>query len=96
MQALLYRNSPVSTSETTASRRKNHKLLCLLGCSRQQVVVRARKRRSSKGLGSPATINPGNTIPSGVGARLTGQNSTGHDGPDRKHEEGTSPVNHRH
>jgi hypothetical protein len=37
-----------------------------------------------------------NTIPSGAGTSLTGQDSTGHDGPDRKHEEGTSPVNHRH
>lgn len=40
--------------------------------------------------------HPAHEIPYDAGDVNTGQNSTGHDGPDRKHEEGTSPVNHRH
>jgi hypothetical protein len=40
--------------------------------------------------------HPAHEIPHDTGDVTTGQNSTGHDGPDRKHEEGTSPVNHRH
>lgn len=96
MSELLYNNAHGSATGADASRRKNLNILCLLGGSRQGIVARARKRRSFLGLVPPAPIHPAHEIPHDAGDVHTGQNSTGHDGPDRKHEEGTSPVNHRH
>jgi hypothetical protein len=96
MSQTLYRKAESFTRGNFASRRENRDILRLLGGSRQGVAVQARKRRSFLGLVPPAPIHPAHEIPHDAGDVHTGQNSTGHDGPDRKHEEGTSPVNHRH
>lgn len=92
---MLYRNITSPSRENVAARRENREILRLLGCSRQDVAIGALKLRSFERM-PRSTDHPAHDSRCGTGPRLTGQNSTGHDGPDREHAEGTAPVNHRH
>lgn len=58
MLKTLYCKAESFTRGNFASRRESYNLLCLLGGSRQQVVIKVLKRRSSTGLVPPAPINP--------------------------------------
>lgn len=64
---------PMTAIDFTASWRKNRNFLRLLGCSRQDVAVQARKRRSFSGIVPPAPINPVHELPRGADARLIGE-----------------------
>lgn len=86
----------IQAMEFTASWRENRNILRLLGGSRQDVAAQALNATVFKGHCPAAPIIRCMNFPTASRVGITGQNSTGHDGPDRKHEEGTSPVNHRH
>nr|DAH84812.1 MAG TPA: hypothetical protein [Caudoviricetes sp.] len=92
----MYQNDTVATSKEAASRRRKSQYL---GSARRfppRICVSSVEATVFKGHCPAAPIIRCMNFPTAAGGGIAGQNSTGHDGPDRKHEEGTSPVNCRH
>lgn len=83
-------------ADTAAARREFRNISCLLGGSRRDIEEVSAKATVFEGYCPAAPIIRCMNFPTASGGGIAGQNSTGHDGPDRKHEEGTSPVNCRH
>lgn len=90
------KTSSEKQADAAAARREIRNISCLLGGSRRDIGAGSAKATVFKGHCPVAPIIRCMNFPTAAGGGIAGPNSTGHDGPDWKHEQGSSPVNCRH